>query len=403
MVKKMEPNVCEISNELEFCLAGIDAEEIISRAGDLSLVPEINVRDVVEMNISRKKDISSLNQALYDDVLSLRGLVESLGGFIYGGSSVLENTSILEPRRYRTTSLSNACARGFLDITSQQIVLGINNESYAFQLYETLRKLNPVFLALTASSPYSCVGTELQAHGSLSRRISTYSQLCRFFPPSLWRDAPQLSSLSDYQNRLQSVSEEVIQRLTDGALDANWSELTKERTRFGATHSYWPFTVLEPHQVYWFIRPRPDHCTLDQQGESLLSLELRVPDLPTTIERMTMINSLVLGLSYYCADHLSLPPMPLQGTYSELQTVARDGFDAVFGAQPLWKTAETLTRVACRGLEERGYHDEVERLAFIDTILTQGSDAEILLRQNFTSVDNLRSYLVRRLRGEEGQ
>ncbi len=399
----MEPNVCEMSNELEFCLSGISAEEVISRAGNLSLVPEINIRDVVEMNISRKQDLPALNQALCDDVLSLRGLVESFGGLIYGGSSVLEDTSMLEPRRYRTTSLSNACARGFLDITSQQIVLGINNESYAFQLYETLRKLNPLFLALTASSPYSCHGTELQAHGALSRRISAYSQLCRFFPPSLWQDAPLLSSLSEYRDRLQEVSGEVLQRLADGTLDANWPELTKQRTRSGATYSYWPFTVLEPHQVYWFIRPRPDHCTLQQQGESLLSLELRVPDLPTTVERMTMINSFVLGLSYYCADHASLPKTTLRGTYSELQTVAREGFNALFDSQPLWKITEVLTSVARRGLEERGYNSSIASLDLIDDILTQGNDADLLLHHDFTSVEDLRSYLVRRLRGEEGQ
>jgi len=403
-----------MSNELEFSLHGIPAEEVIL-AIDLPtiretkpVVHEINPRDIIELNVSFAPTITELNARLADYVGKTRQTVTSLGGEIYGGSSLLESVHGITPRWYRTTALSETCGFGLLDITSQQIIIGIPDEQFGFELYNFLRAINPVLIAMSASSPYAYRKDHLEDTLGESRRIRQYEQLCQYFPESLWRELPPLHSLTEYGAVLRSISDEVNRRLLAGELDANMGELRRQRSNGHGPYSYIPFDVLEPHQIYWTIRVRPDHGNMERGGSSLFSLELRLPDMPTTVARMQMLNAFVLGLAYHIADHgtqaITSLSSGLHGTFDELYAASRDGLDAQISGGDMRGLIGRFMPYAARGLEERGHGRECSRLDTLDSVLRDGNDAQLIrthIRDTPPSdraqADMLRQYLVTRL------
>lgn len=189
-------DVILLSNELEFNLSGIEAQQLLSK--NLPVVKEVNTRDIIELNISLAKDIEELNRNLSHHLNMLLAEAECLGGRVYGGSSLLEDVSDVEPARHRTTSLSESCARGFLDITSQQVVLGVSNESIGFEVHNYFLKIAPALIALTASSPYAYSNGRIVDTGLASRRVSQYEQICARFPNSMWRDPLPVASMKQY-------------------------------------------------------------------------------------------------------------------------------------------------------------------------------------------------------------
>lgn len=395
-------DVCEISNELEFNLYNIEAGQIIKNS-TLPIVHEANPRDLIELNVSLTRNIAELNSRVEDYTKRLVENTERLGGKIYGGSSLLCDISSVEPRRYRTTSLSETCGRGLLDITSQQVVLGVNDESLGFKLYNFFKNVNPVFLALTASSPYKYKDGNLEDTSYVSRRVNQYEQLCKYFPETMWRDMSELHSIDEYTKVLQSISNEVNRRLYNNLLDANWEELTKVRNNGKGKFSYVPFDIIEPHQVYWNIRVRPDHRNIEKGGYSLFSLELRIPDMPTTIQRIQMLNSFIVGLAYYIADYDSDNlSRPFNGNYNDLQITSKYGLETKINSTSITHTIENLRDFATRGLEERGYSSESSRFQeILGEVLKYGNDSDLIRRLDTKSADGLRTYLINRLRSGE--
>ena len=334
-------NIGQVSNELEICLDNLDARVLIKNS-NLPIVHEINPRDVVELNVSMKKDVRELNERASDLIKKLQQEARDLGGYLYGGSSLLKDVSDVSPRRYRTTSLSDSCAEGFLDITSQQIVLGVTDEELGFELFNYLKNINPVLLALSASSPYRVREDVLEEVGALSRRVSQYEKLCRFFPKEMWRAVPKINNLEEYFFHLQEVSDEVNRRHSAGEMDSNESELAK----------FLPFERLEPHQIYWPVRIRPDHGNIESGGSSLFSLEVRILEMPTTIERIQMMNNFVLGISYFIADNEDSDLFtPFNGTYEDLEIAAKDGLEGVIDGVRIVDALDNLTATAIKGLE----------------------------------------------------
>ncbi len=90
---------------------------------------------------------------------------------MYGGSSLLKSVRGITPRWYRTTALSQTCGFGLLDITSQQIIMGIPDEQFGFELYNFFRAINPIIIAMSASSPYAYKEDRLEDTLGESRRI----------------------------------------------------------------------------------------------------------------------------------------------------------------------------------------------------------------------------------------
>ncbi len=386
-------NIEQASNELEICVDNIDAGVLIKESS-LPIVHEINPHHVVELNVSLVENVADLNDIAAKLIKNLSDFAENLDGEVYGGSSVLEDVSDVEPRRYRTTSLSESCARGFLDITSQQIVLGVNDEELGFELFNYLRNINPVFLALSASSPYAVKNGVLEDVRVLSRRIFQYEKICRFFPSNMWRDVPEITSLEEYFSHLQRISDEVNRRYSSGELDCNDKEAAK----------FLPFDRLEPHQIYWPIRLRPDHRNIETGGKSVFSLEIRIPDMPTTVQRIQMINSFVMGIAYFVADHGSANlQKPFNGSYEDLRIAAKNGLRGEINNIKIAKVTDFLTGIAIGGLEERSFFKEANLLGkMIEKILVDGNDAELIRELNPQSVKELKNYLITRfIEGEK--
>lgn len=385
-------NIEQVSNELEICVDNVDAGVLV-KDSSLPIVHEINPHHVVELNVSLAENVADLNEIAAKLIKDLSAFAENLDGSIYGGSSVLEDVLYVEPRRYRTTSLSNSCARGFLDITSQQIVLGVNDEELGFELFNYLRNINPVFLALSASSPYVVNNGVLESTGVLSRRVFQYEQLCKFFPSEMWRDVPEINSLDEYFFHLQKISDEVNRRYESGKLDC-----------VEEVKNFLPFDILEPHQIYWPIRLRPDHKNIETGGSSVFSLEVRIPDMPTTIQRIQMINSLIVGISYFIADHGSENlPKPFNGSYEDLRIAARDGLTGSINDIQIIQVMDSLAGTAIKSLEERSYFEEANFLGeIIEKVIRNGNDAELILELNPKSVKEFKRYLITRFsEGEE--
>lgn len=389
-------DIAQLSNELELSIHDVRAADVIMQNG-LSLVHEVNMRDVVELNVSLAKDVAELNRRAAEDISRLVETVESLGGIIYGGGSVLADVSDLEPARYRTTSLSNTLARGLLDIASQQVVIGVTDEQLGFALYEYFGHIRPALLALSASSPFRQENNKLIDTRLASRRIQQYKHAGRYFPPAMF-NPPRIENLQEYQKALKLASSEVIKLLEQGTLDANWEELRKTRQKGECTYLYYPFDVLEPHQVYWPERPRPDHRNIEKGGPSQFSIELRIPDMPISVWRVQMLNSFVVGLAYHIADY-GARELPRPFKENSLQRAAESGLRAHINGITMSEAIDQLSRYALQGLHERGYLSEKERLSdALSRTSLAGNDAEIIREQKPKSPEQLRKYLAEQLR-----
>lgn len=386
LLNHVEGDISAVSNELEFCLQGVEADAVIKRAGgSLELTHEVNQRNIVELMISMASNLAELNQIVPVVICQLASIVQESSGAIYSGSSLLQDISNHEPTWYRTTSLSEQLARGFLDITSQQLVIGIAREgpgqmageTFGLQLYNFLRQLTPVIFALSAASPYRYEAGKVIETGYQSRRPGQYQAMSSRLPPSMFA-TPQLNSLEEYQAHLQAVSDQVNDRLANGQLDANLTELYRDR----GGRQYAPFTTLEPHQIYSWVRIRTDHANQD----SVFSLEVRICDLSTRIQSIQALNALIAGLAYHATRYgftelnaavskLGLATTEIQPT---LLQVAQTGLSTKIGRGRNRRQLRNLVPPLCRlAIEGLNYHHIPTILmeTEITRILEQGNDA----------------------------
>ena len=356
------------------------------------------MRDVVELNISLRRDVAALNHGVTQEVPALRRHVEAKGGNLYGGSSVLSDVSDLEAKPYRTTVLSEAFGRGMLDITSQQIVIGVSSDKLGLELYNFFRRANPALIMLSASSPYRYAeGSKLEKTGRLSRRISQYEHSCRFYPEEMWRDQPEIHRMDDYRARLKEVSDLVKRRMRNGQLDSRNGILHGGPDGYS---SFAVFDVLLPHQIYWPTRIRPDHRNIESGGESAMSIELRICDMPTNIATMRAINAFVVGLSYYIENNGKIDlPDQFDGSFSDLKNAAETRLRSA--PQPVRQLLQELRRKAKQGLRMNGNRDEAAHLEIVDSMIAKGNAAERMLLKGFSTPSELREYLINRLRSND--
>jgi gamma-glutamyl:cysteine ligase YbdK (ATP-grasp superfamily) len=403
MQQRRGARVTEVSNELELCVSPVNkntSAATIIRAARVPLTPEVNLRDVVELNVSLKPDVRSLNRSLPFMVKEVVETGKENGCEIYGGSSVIADTSRLQPREYRTTMLSMSLGRGLLDITSQQVVIGVDDEDFGFRLYNNFRKINPVLLALSASSPlYVRDGGELGDTEHQSRRIPQYMNMCRRLPTEMYRDEPKIETMKQYSKRLRNVSDRVNRLFKERKLDANFEAIANRNGQ-----GFFPFDQLLPHQLYNPTRIRPDHSNTAIGGASVMSIELRVCDIPTTTLRMMTLNSFALGLAYYIQEtgrDLDVPDV-LNGQFDHLMTAAKFGFDAQVNGQTVGEIARELRVTASQGLKMVGFSEEAQDMdRMVDHVIRQGNDAQRIVANAFETPEELRAYLVERLRKGE--
>jgi gamma-glutamyl:cysteine ligase YbdK (ATP-grasp superfamily) len=139
-------------------------------------------------------------------------------------------------------------------------------------------------------------------------------------------------------------------------------------------------------------------------GESVMSIELRVCDIPTTTLRMQTINAFVLGLAHYVelSDGSLGIPAELDGSFRNLISAAREGARAAVDGENLGAVTQRLGRKAGEGLRMAGYLEEAEELRErLDYIAAVGNDAMAMGRSRFDSPDHLRAHLAERLRKGE--
>lgn len=390
MYRERAGDISAVSNELEFGLPRGRAGLLIASANKILrglLMHEVNPDKMIELTASMAKNSQELNFMVTVLVRELSELVQNHNLQIHGGSSLYQDVSALNPNRYRTTSLSNTFADGLLDIASQQLVIGVapegknGGESFAMDLYNCLRQLSPILLALSASSPYKYENERIVDTGFQSRRPHQYRQMSRYLPEEMFQTVP-ITSLAQYEDRRAMISNKVKNALLAGRLDANLTELYRIREN---GLSYAPFDMLDPHQLYGWVRIRPDHANAD----SLLSLEVRICDMPFRIETIQMLNSFITGLAYYASSFgfediqnilqplglhdIDIGEMIMNVSYSGLDTVVGSGNNV----QRIRSMVLKLTNLSVLGLQDRRLETH-QLVTQMEQILNRGNDAEVL-------------------------
>lgn len=387
--------VSAISNELEFSVrsrGSCGADEIIRKGAEsgISVSKEVNPKSVVELNISKKIGVRELNESVGIDVRRISEIAEGLNCSIYGGSAVHESIGGLEPRAYRTTLLSKSLGIGMMQIVSQQVVIGANSEEFGFRLYNNFRKINPALLALSASSPH-LYGETGSTHSS--RRMQHYEDMFVHLPSVMYRHEGRMDSMDEYKKNLQRTSDIVNRLFWQRRIDSDFYRISHD----GA---FFPFATLAPHQVYNPTRIRPDHNDQSAGGDSFMSIELRVCDMPTTTFRMKTINSLAVGIAYYLQRNEAVDlPHGLNGNFELLKHVGRQGFDAKIGGIGLLDIGTNLAKVASEGLFYQGYIEEAKNI--IDEVRhISGENDSVLISKRGGGPGDV-DYLIGRLRKGE--
>jgi len=193
--------------------------------------------------------------------------------------------------------------------------------------------------------------------------------------------SPRIDTLEQFETHLQQVSDAVNHDLRAGRLDSNDAELYRNREE----RTYAPFAILAPHQIYSWVRIRPDHANAD----AIFSLELRVSDISSNTETIQSINSFITGLSYYASVYgfkilnESIAPLGLANAelFPTLLQVARDGLDTSVGngrsRQSIRSLIPCLVQFASEGLAHRGIAPE-QMQQELARILAEGTDASIV-------------------------
>ncbi|HVC57860.1 MAG TPA: hypothetical protein VND15_00075 [Candidatus Acidoferrales bacterium] len=383
MATRQNRNIPQISNEYELGLIRLPASELIRRnrmeGSRLSLVHEVNGRHMVELNVSLKGNVTELNSASEQQIRAAILLAGGSGkaadeGLVYGGGAVLNSTEGVVPRLYLTTAASEGFGRAMTTVKSQQIVLGVADEAAGFRVYNALRLISPIALALSASSPLTLDGNRIVNAGVDSIRMGQYAKGCARFPAEMWLDSPALGSIADYNRAMATASQRFREALPD--MDSR-PEFQNMRNSTGVR--FCEQQALEPHQVFWQVRPRPDH----RNDRCALSIEFRSPDIPFSIAEMQTINRFVYGIACLAASSDSQINLPscLDGSFGQHLEAARRGLSAFVAGTGMRQLVNTVLSLSIEGLNRSGYSTEAVRLENgINRILREGNGAQRLLR-----------------------
>lgn len=389
--------ITEVSNEIELNLHNILAPFVVDYglAKGLRVSPEVNLWRVVELEVSRAADVYELNSRLRSDVETLSSIVTQHGGQLYGGGLVLEQNQGIHPAWYRSTSLSRSFAQELKGISGQQTVIGVQGEELAINLCNYFQRLGPLLQAVSASSPLRMDRGQVITNehdqvvlsDGLSERVFSYQRGAIHLPKRML-EAEELQSFDHYTEVLQSISDEVNRSLTAGLLDSNVEELYKNHERI----AYAPFDCLEPHQIFWSTRFRPDH----RNELSDCSIEVRAMDTPITLSAMCAINELVMGVAYFAASQgvSQLPALPSASVASTQEVSRTICADPTIYATKLAEVYEC----AQQGLVTQFGNRSKPLYKFVQPLEYHGPEGLAIYKGRAGStVEHIRSYLVDRL------
>jgi len=403
------------SNEIELCVSDINAVDLI-KSTTLPVMHETNRRDMLELVVSMDKNLAELNNNLSTLTSDLSKKVESMNGQLYGGSTVLEKVSDLKPKPASEDidCVFGSAIKGFMNITSHQVVVGIKDEKIGWEIYNTSKYLSPLLIALTASSPYmhnQKGGLENTLNQSI--RPLQYQKMFKYFPNSFWKETKDIRSIDELKLELEQVHNSILSYIELGRIpETKWDELRKERKdALGNKYTYeQKIRDSETAKVffYWFVRPRLAHETISKGGDCVMSLEFRAPDTALNTGYMKNINRFVIGTCNYIANEggdsimKDLHIDKRDDVFCQMLECGKYGLNASINSEKAGLQIQKLGKYAIRGLELSNDHYNANLLTdFLEDVRINGNPADRMQKafNNRTpSVNELKSYLIEELR-----
>lgn len=372
------------SSETEMWVDLIPAREVMRLRPDFTggglLVSEVNPVHALEVEASMFYDAHSLNTFHRDSIIQIHGTVEDHGGRFYGGGSVLRNTEDILPTILGgTVTLSRSMAEVWKRIGSHQIVIGTYSEQDLINTYKVFRFLNPILMAMSASSPFVAMDGVLVDTGFKSIRPHSYKEGARHLPPDMIGTPPDIELVSDYREYMARMSQAVLRRYYDGQLDVREPEVQRFMTNFQG---------LSPSQVFPWERIRFDYTS-----RGGFALEVRIQDTPITLGRTYDLNVFDVGMVYFMRlfgqeavqrirQILSNPDR--DAIEDGIFAASKSGLDGRYIDTPVRDLLPEFfyySREGFKGIKPYGWNKIVARLRRFETDLaTTGNDADLLLR-----------------------
>ena len=283
-----------IGVELEIQLINPTGNDLIPRASELlqkiadsnysrHIKPEIT-QSMLEINSSVHTNPDDLYAELLEiqEFLSLQA--KQLGINLSGGGShpfqMWNERKIYPMQKFEKAASKYGYLAKAFTVFGLHIHIGCADSNDAIYLMNALAKFIPHFIALSASSPF-CQGVDTDFDSARANVVNAFP-LSGLSPSFLtWEE------FSDYISQMKNL------------------ELIKGVENF-----------------YWDIRPKPE----------LGTVELRVCDMPLTVERVTTIAAFAQTLAYHILTEKNMTPCPDKYhlyQYNRFQA-SRHGFDGRF-------------------------------------------------------------------------
>jgi carboxylate-amine ligase len=313
---------------------------------DQQIKPEIT-QSMLEINSGIHDNVQSLATELHSIRDHLLAQTESLNLFFAGGGThpfQMWNERKLYPKKhYIQTEKKYGYLTKMFTVFGMHIHIGCANPEDALYLTHALARHIPQFIALSASSPF-CQGVDTEF-------CSSRSNMANLFP---------LSGMPPFI--------------------LNWQEFCKYFDKMQKL----PW-VENINNFYWDIRPRPEYGTV----------EIRVCDMPLTIEKAVAIAAFAQSLAKYLVEE---KPYQLADDkydlyrYNRFQA-SKSGFDAALIEPETFKEYRLIDDLfeTCRKVElySKKLDNEAYMLKLIEDIANKHNDAA-WLRKLFNEGESLK-------------
>ncbi len=278
--------------EIEFQLLNPATQELKSASVEIlnDLPPEYQgkikqefIQSMLEVCTGVCTDISELEKDLRQTILVLQNLADRHGCSIFASSlhpfSAFSKQLLFPDPRYARIMNELGIVGRRLITQGLHCHVGLENQDQAIYVFDNLRPWLPLFLAISASSPFfEGVNT-----GLVSYRSNLFDALPRSGMPE------KLGSWQSYCNLLSLMKQCGI--------------------------------IESPRDIWWDIRPSPDFGTI----------EVRICDVPTKFEHMAALVSLIqASVAAIATGRLDSPDTHIAVILSNKWQAARHGLNGTF-------------------------------------------------------------------------
>ncbi len=278
--------------EIEFQLLDPDSLELKSRSVDIlanlsrAYRPRIKqefIQSMVEVCSPVCRDVHEIRHELERTILQLEGLAQAHGCTLFASSlhpfSRFEEQKIFPDPRYGKILQELGIVGRRLITQGLHCHVGMDSKEMAIKVVDRLRPWLPLFLALSASSPYF----EGVDTGFASYRSKLFDALPRSGIPQ------KLGSWSYYCDLVNLLKKCAI--------------------------------IEAPRDIWWDVRPSPDFGTV----------EVRICDIPDRFQKIVAIVALIQAVvTALATDHLRSPDMHIAVILNNKWQAARYGLRGHF-------------------------------------------------------------------------